>query len=147
MLNRVRPLHKGHLKTGVDSFCTEVETRFSAINKMKLSTKRDWKTLANFGQGFCNKVVPSLSLRCEAILLELRAKPWVACEQALCLGKKIARPLSLVPARPKACSQATNNNSTANIYTMRNLQDLVFTDFQTFDLVCMSSVFWFYFLV
>ena len=76
MLNRVRPLHKGHLKTGVDSFCTEVETRFSAMNKMKLSPKRDWKTLANFGQGFCNKVVPSLSLRCEEILLELRAKPW-----------------------------------------------------------------------
>ena len=32
--------------------------------------------MANFGQGFCNKVVPSLSLRCKAILVELQTKPW-----------------------------------------------------------------------
>ena len=35
----------------------------------------------------------------------------LACEQALCLGKKIARkafPSPLFPARPKACSQASN---------------------------------------
>ena len=83
--------------------------------------------MANFGQGFCNKVVPSLSLRCEAILLELRAKPWVACEQALCLGKKIARPLSLVPARPKACSQAkpwdtVTSNGTLTIVLQKALK-------------------------
>ena len=30
--------------------------------------------MANFGQRFCNKVVPSLFLRCKAILVELQAK-------------------------------------------------------------------------
>ena len=40
---------------------------------------------------------------------------------------------------------ATYNNSAANIYTMRNLKDVVLADFQTFDLVCMSSVFGFTF--
>ena len=47
----------------------------------------------------------------------MRGKDEVACEQALCLGKKIARkgkgrgennafPSPLFPVRPKACSQA-----------------------------------------
>ena len=31
----------------------------------------------------------------------------LACEQALCLGKKIAFPSPQFPARPKACSQAS----------------------------------------
>ena len=34
--------------------------------------------MANFGQGFCNKVIPSLSLRCKAVLAELQATPWGA---------------------------------------------------------------------
>ena len=40
---------------------------------------------------------------------------------------------------------ATNNNSAANICTMRNLKDVVVAEFQTFDLVCMSPVFGFTF--
>ena len=34
------------------------------------------------------------------------SRPGIACEQALCLGKKFAFPSPQFPARPKACSQA-----------------------------------------